>query len=580
MKSKLMALFFTGCIILGAMALTSNVQAADNINLESAQIVFNIPNNEITLTETETLSGVNVIEFTIDMGSTNTGLDHSAELLMVWTKNGEPIKTSISTLRNYGINPSVAGALVSNPSGQWPGVWLPGMSYAGVWRLRIYIADHFVGESDPVWINVVPAPPINFDLVRVDFNIHSNNVYVRDGGFLGILTTDYGYYLIAPAISFKINLASTNTGLSPSTDIQFTWSQIGGVYFTFPGGRLYEYGIVPTDPNRLSSPSWRTVPGSILMNNELAGDWVLRVYVAGQLIGESTPIRVTVLPEVPLNLEKVSVDFNILSPEITLVRGQAYNHPVIEHVIDLVSADTNLSQFSAAHFEWALNGELYQTSYLNSLHHFGLDPTNPNRLISTVISNPLDIQYVTLQHIGNWTLRVNVGGQLIEESNPIRINVIPPAPFYDVSAYDWFHKHVAYAYWNGLMSGTWRGLIDGTQHRRFSPHSTVTRAMVAQVFFNMQENPNFTARGTSFYDVANGQWYTDAITWAYQNGLVSGFRDGTFRPNQYITRAHLVLLFNNYASFVGINPPDFMLEPQGLALRAELAAMLYYLLHQ
>ena len=150
----------------------------------------------------------------------------------------------------------------------------------------------------------------------------------------------------------------------------------------------------------------------------------------------------------------------------------------------------------------------------------------------------------------------------------------------------------------------------GVSHERFAPHASVTRAMVAQVFYNRYGRPSVAGLHNPFYDVVEGRWYADAIIWAYHNGLISGFGDGSFRPDNHITRAHLVILFNNYADTLGLYMPALReyhgftdsadvrsyaresivrfyqammihgrpggrFDPQENVARAELAAMLY-----
>ena len=137
----------------------------------------------------------------------------------------------------------------------------------------------------------------------------------------------------------------------------------------------------------------------------------------------------------------------------------------------------------------------------------------------------------------------------------------------------------------------------------------VTRAMVVQVLYNKQDRPSVEGLSNPFDDVAGGRWYTDAVVWAYHNDVVSGFGDGTFRPGEYITRAHQSIILNNYAQIMGIEltpirelrnfadnsyirqyarasvevlfkagiingRPDGRFDPQGNATRAELATML------
>lgn len=115
-------------------------------------------------------------------------------------------------------------------------------------------------------------------------------------------------------------------------------------------------------------------------------------------------------------------------------------------------------------------------------------------------------------------------------------------PFTDVSAQDWFYAGVQFAYEKGLM--------DGTNATTFQPNMTTTRAMISTIIWRMEGQP--TANGTSKYpDVAASQWYTNAIIWGTENGVVKGYGDGTFGPNDLITREQLSAILHRYATFKG-----------------------------
>jgi len=95
-----------------------------------------------------------------------------------------------------------------------------------------------------------------------------------------------------------------------------------------------------------------------------------------------------------------------------------------------------------------------------------------------------------------------------------------------------------YAYEQGLMNG------DGTG--RFLPLDTLSRSMLAQILYNREDRPNVT--GTpNFPDVDAGAWYYDAIRWAAQRGIVTGYDNGLFGPNDPITREQLAVMLWRYA---------------------------------
>jgi len=553
-KHKLLSLFFASCIVfVMARVVTENVQAVSSVNPGLVDVTFHIPEAEITITEAETLAQSDVITFTVDLVSTNTGFTPDSEMWAVWYHNG--VNTSWSThttLGGFGVDPSDANKLASYPLAMAPP---SGMTYDGDWHIRVYIAEHFIGASEPVRINVVPAQPFNLEQVKVAFNIFNDEIVLFAGDPL------------YSKMEYMIDLASINTGLTPRTAVHVQWYINGKPTASPLIYSLHTREINPTNSQQLSTSFLGPAMSFVNIDMQDAGDWTLRVYIAGQLIGESDPIRVTVLPVQPHNLEEVEVSFNMLSDTVVLASGEPHFAPVIETIIDLVALETGLSQFSAARLDWVIDGEFYQEFDIRSLRHYGINPFDPNQLTSDIIRSNLRVFYANEGHEGNWTLRIYIENRLIGESDPIRVYVMPPVPFFDINPSDWFYRDIAFVYQHRLMVGI--------AHGRFSPYSPVTRGMVAQVLFNMQEEPTIVGAGTSFSDVASGRWYEDAITWAYENGLVSGFGDNTFRPGQYITRSHLTLLLSNYANFVGAEPPSLQLELQGNAIRAELAAMLH-----
>ena len=173
-------------------------------------------------------------------------------------------------------------------------------------------------------------------------------------------------------------------------------------------------------------------------------------------------------------------------------------------------------------------------------------------------------------------------------------------PFTDVSEKDWFYGDVMFAYENGLMIGT--------GNAQFRPHGTATRGMMATILWRMAGSP--APKGNnSFIDVEAGTWYTDAITWTAENGIFLGYGNNKVGPNDSITREQLAAIFFRYADYKGCDmtakgeldkfrdagkisdyaraamqwavgsgliqgKPDGVLDPQGTATRAEIAAML------
>lgn len=115
-----------------------------------------------------------------------------------------------------------------------------------------------------------------------------------------------------------------------------------------------------------------------------------------------------------------------------------------------------------------------------------------------------------------------------------------PLPFADVADGTWYTDAVRYVYQHGLMTGT--------SEDRFSPDVTTNRAMLVTILYRLEGSPAVSG-GVSFPDVAAGQWYADAVAWASANGIVNGYDNGSFGPDDTITRDQMATIFYRYASY-------------------------------
>ena len=113
----------------------------------------------------------------------------------------------------------------------------------------------------------------------------------------------------------------------------------------------------------------------------------------------------------------------------------------------------------------------------------------------------------------------------------------PTLPFTDVAEGDWYHDAVAYCWENGIM--------DGTSGTTFAPNMLLNRAMMAQVLYNLADGTASTAAG--FPDVAASAWYADAVNWAAANGYVTGYDNGSYGPEDSLTREQLAVILYRYA---------------------------------
>ena len=114
-------------------------------------------------------------------------------------------------------------------------------------------------------------------------------------------------------------------------------------------------------------------------------------------------------------------------------------------------------------------------------------------------------------------------------------------PFTDVNNGDWFLAAVQYVYENDRMAGT--------SSTTFQPEVNLTRAMAAQVLYNLEGQPAVTGDTTFTDAAAAGEWAVKAITWAEQTGVVAGIGDGLFAPTANVTREEFAQMMYNYASY-------------------------------
>ena len=111
----------------------------------------------------------------------------------------------------------------------------------------------------------------------------------------------------------------------------------------------------------------------------------------------------------------------------------------------------------------------------------------------------------------------------------------------DVLVKAWYHDAVDYVVEHGIMTGT--------SATTFEPNTTLSRAMVAQILYNLEGQPTVT--GESTFTDSNTHWAAKAIAWAQKTGVVSGYGNNTFRPNQAVTREELAQMLYNYAKVKG-----------------------------
>lgn len=117
-------------------------------------------------------------------------------------------------------------------------------------------------------------------------------------------------------------------------------------------------------------------------------------------------------------------------------------------------------------------------------------------------------------------------------------------PFADVPSGSWYYDDVAYVYDTGLMTGL--------TVTAFGPNLSTTRGMIVTILWRMENEPA-AKHGCPFADVRRGSYYEQAIAWASENGIVTGFDASTFAPDQAITREQLAAILFRFAAYRGMD---------------------------
>jgi len=196
----------------------------------------------------------------------------------------------------------------------------------------------------------------------------------------------------------------------------------------------------------------------------------------------------------------------------------------------------------------------------------------------------------------------NPGNPGVDNVDDAPLPLVSYFPFTDVNEGDWFYGDVFYMWENGLMNGMSETL--------FRPNSTLTRGMVVTVLYRMEKEPDITGLDNPFPDVAEGQYYTNAVKWAADKKIVLGYEDGNYQPDRNVTREEFAAILYRYEKDTDNIPPntagekvfddadsineyarepvnalvmqgiitgrpDNRFDPKGNATRAEFAAMLH-----
>ena len=129
-----------------------------------------------------------------------------------------------------------------------------------------------------------------------------------------------------------------------------------------------------------------------------------------------------------------------------------------------------------------------------------------------------------------------------EDANPSPVSAVSQdLPFTDIPADAWYADEVRYCYENGIFAGT--------SDTAFSPDDTLTRAMLVTILYRAAGSPSLDNEnlGYPFSDVPGDSWYADGVYWARMEGVVGGYGNNAFGPDDPVTREQAVTILWRYA---------------------------------
>lgn len=353
---------------------------------------------------------------------------------------------------------------------------------------------------------------------------------------------------------------SDNTGITLADAVKtagtytITWSNAGNT--TFPDGANYAIQTettgtlkvsnrsvtpapTPTGPSTGSSDGWsqieneleESVPGTTVTVN-MNGTTEVPAEVFEAVAGKDVTLELDMGGGVKweINGQDIPADADLTDLDLGVTMNTS-DIPV--DVINAVTGDKEAVQLTLAH-----NGEFGFTLTLTApvgvqnkglwanLYHY-----------NTTLKQMLFETSAQVDASGNVALKFTHASEyaiVLDESSH-------ELPFTDTVEGAWYQGAVEYVYRNGIMTGT--------SATTFEPNTTLSRAMVAQILYNLEGQPTVT--GESTFTDSNTHWAAKAIAWAQKTGVVNGYEDNTFRPNRAVTREELAQMLYNYAKVKG-----------------------------
>lgn len=210
---------------------------------------------------------------------------------------------------------------------------------------------------------------------------------------------------------------------------------------------------------------------------------------------------------------------------------------------------------------WKYSGGGSTTTYLNTINqpkngNFSMTPLTPFYMQAVTITTNPDKGYevdrvivkdangtsidVTKNNSNSYTFAQPSGKVAIEVTYKL-IGTSGTSDFTDINSNDWFY--------DAVIEATAKGWFSGTSETTFSPNTSTSRGMIATILHRMEGSPATVM--SSFDDVIPNAYYANGVSWAQKHGIVTGYDNGNYGPNDNITREQMASILYRYAGFKG-----------------------------
>ena len=270
----------------------------------------------------------------------------------------------------------------------------------------------------------------------------------------------------------------------------------------------------------------------------------------GLTAAESAPARIKILPAVPvIHLADQTVSYTgksviVDKAQVTLVGSDVYEGSVVYRYYQDAGCRMELSGVPEE------PGIYYVKAFVEAHGNYAAAESDPARLevmAGEEEEKPGESGGEPEQpDSGGQTpsdggIVSETGGQMASRPEETPGEAMSDLPFADVPADAWYYEAIAYICGKGMMNGV--------AETRFAPQAELTRGMIVTILYRLETDPTYST--ALFPDVPVDAYYTNATAWASGNGIVTGYDDGTFRPEDSITREQLATILYRYAVYKG-----------------------------